>query len=156
MLLVLCVVTLGVYGYVWCWRVSKEVDAYLQRRHAHPLTKIGILLVVCGVLLEGVGFVVLFGSAVARSGGGFASGVLLLLVSIGLAGAGAVCMYVAGWRVWSTIHDREAAAGAPRPLSPGWQLALVLVPYVNVVGVFVAVYRTQNHLNAIWQGRVLP
>jgi hypothetical protein len=162
--LLLNLVTFGIYGLYWWWTISRETDGHLRRRHAHPLMRIGILLAAAGLVGYLLGFLLFFGAVLGSqssggSGGGLAAagfgGLLLLFLAFGALAAGAICTLVAAWRIWSVLRDREQALGARKPLSPGWQLALMLIPYVNIVGGFVVLYRTQSHLNAMWQNRLL-
>lgn len=156
--LLLYLVTFGIYGLFYWWTISKEIDAHAGRSHAHPPIKWGLLLMVIGFVLYAVAFfVVLGGAAAAGDEGGFlaaaGAGLLVLLLGVGVLITATVFLLVGQWRIWSTIRDREVAAGAAKPLSPGLQLFFILMPYVNIVTAWIAMYKTQNHLNAIWKGR---
>jgi hypothetical protein len=123
----------------------------------------GIFLSLAVVALAVLFWVVLLGGLLAGAagagGGGLlafgALGVALFLLMIPLGVLGAVFFFMGAWRVWATLREREAAAGARKPLSPGAQLTMYLVPYVNLVTMWIAAYRTQSHLNAMWQDRVI-
>lgn len=160
--LVLTLVTFGIYSLAWWWMISAEVDRHIQKRHAHPMIRLAVFLIVGTLLLYVVALIVLLGglAAAASSGnaGGFAAagivGVLLLLVVIAAAIAALVLQIIGFWRVWSVVHDRDVATGSPKPLSPGLMMAFWLIPYLNIVTLWIAMYKTQSHLNAMWEGRV--
>lgn len=159
LVLLLTLVTLGIYSWFWWWSISKETDAHLQRRHAHPLVRLGIFLGLGALVLYVLGFVLFAGGIAAAASGstsGFAAagigGLLVLFLAAAVALGAGICLLVGAWRIWSVLRDREKALGAAKPLSPGWQLAFYLIPYVNIVTCWVAMYRTQSHLNAMWQG----
>jgi ascorbate-specific PTS system EIIC-type component UlaA len=157
--LLLTLVTLGIYGIVYWWKVSKEVDVYAGRRNAHPITRTGLILMLVALPLYFIAFLAIFaGASTGVSSdmlGGFFVALILAFASGALLLAGGICLLIGEWRVWSTIRDHEFAVSAPKPLSPGLQLFFVLMPWLNVVTHWVALYKTQNHLNAMWENRTV-
>lgn len=163
LVVVLALVTLGIYTLFYWWRVSKETDAWASRAgHAHKPVQAGVLL---GVAVGAVGiiaFVAMLGSIFASlaSGApevqamtGMATYVLaMMLVMVGGI-ASLIFLAIGQWRVWSAIEADERRRGHPSPLSPGLQLLFVLLPYVNIVTGFIALYRTQERLNEMWATR---
>lgn len=163
---VLTLVTLSIYQYVWLWRVTREVDAWrASPPHAHRAARRAVAFALAGTLV----FVVAFGSLlwlaamvpvpegepltdspfqglaapqVLAVGVGLVAGLALMMV-------GVVWSYVASWRVWSALEADGARRGV-KPLSPPLMLLLMLLPYVNIVGTFWVLWRTQKELNAAW------
>lgn len=167
----LALVTLGVYMYVWAWRVGREVDAARGTAYAYPAAKrsvyyglagsllfvgglVGLLVVTGGALIKDDGSVsaeALAGapaSTAAFASGAFLIGFVVLLV-------GAAWFYIALWRVWRAVEEAETRRGVP-PLSPALLLVLVLVPYVNLVGSLYMLWRTQKGLNGMWDATPPP
>ena len=160
---VLTLVTLGIYMYVWAWRVTREVDAW-RGTHAHAAFRRATFLVLAGTLVFVGGFVallvaagsldvpedappeaVLEGLDPATAGGAATAvlaGVVVLLV-------GTVFLYMALWRVWRALEAAQRERGGTA-ISPPLMLLLMLVPYLNMVGTFYVLYRTQKDLNAAW------
>lgn len=159
--LILILVTLGIYGLFYWWSVSREVDDYTGRPgYAHRKVRLGIFLSLGALVLLVIGFVLL-GSALSFSEGaepqaevdaGAAGGFMLAMMAGGAAAvAGAILLLMGQWRVWTTIRDDEVRRGIQNPLSPGLQLFFVLMPYVNLVTMWIAYYRTQKGLNGMWE-----
>lgn len=167
LVVVLTLVTLGIYGLFYWWRVSKETDAYAGRPgHAHGRVRLGLFLALAALGTVVVGAVAMVGSvASAAASGAFdadpdagplasaGAGMTLLFVGIVLGFAGGIFLLVGQWRVWTVIRDDEARRGVAKPLSPGVMLAFVLIPYVNLVTMWIAYYRTQDRLNGVWAQR---
>lgn len=148
----LILVTLGIYGFIWRWRITREVDADSgNARRAHSIFRIGLLLMVLAIPLYLIGLVSTVAAVFAGSGSGL--GMLLVLAGAGMLLTGGIMMLMGDWRVWNHIHDEETKLAWPKPLSPGMQLALFLVPLMNLVGFFVVPYRTLAGLNRIWEAR---
>jgi hypothetical protein len=136
---VLAVVTAGIYGLFFWWRVSREADDLKGRRHAHGLAKTGILLAVLGGLVAAFAFVAALVQAVDRLGPDMAEdgladalaeaspallavGFLALLAAL----AGVVVLYVAQYRSWDSIRAAEAAVGRADTVNPALYLFLPL------------------------------
>lgn len=165
LVVILTIVTFGIYGFFYWWRVSKEIDAYMIRpEHSHRSIKIGAILGFVSFVV-GIVAVIAFMSAIFAAYGedlatsassGEAPFVLLggmtLLFPFLLIGwiAAWILWLVGQYRVWRLIEEDERARGHPNPLSPGLQLLFVLIPYVNLVTMFIALYKTQERLNAAW------
>jgi hypothetical protein len=69
--------------------------------------------------------------------------------------AGGILMLIGQWRVWTAIQEDEMRRGLPKPLSPGVMLAFMLIPYVNLVTMWIAYYRTQKSLNGMWESAAI-
>lgn len=156
-------VTLGIYALVFWWQSSKEVDAFRgEPGRAHGKVKAGVLTAVAAVAVFVVGIFSVVGAAVsaaANAGSDSPSpsvlagaGVFMLALFAGFALAlvAAVLLYMGLWRVWQAIETDERARGVPSPLSPGLMLVFVLVPYLNLVGTWIALYKTVKGLNGMW------
>lgn len=172
LVLVLTLVTFGVYGFFYWWRVSKEVDAYRGTPgHANQPIKTAIIVGSVVMVLMVVLFALFLGALVdaglsqdfqgeptpeqveAILGGMAGAFAIIPLIAIGALVA-FVFWLVGQWRVWSAIEADERRRGHPSPLSPGLQLVFVLVPYINIVTTWIALWRTQDRLNQMWAGRV--
>lgn len=166
LVIILTFVTFGIYGFFYWWRVSKEIDAYRGTPgHAFKPIRIGAIVGAIGgvlMLVLWISFMsALLSSDFAASGaeptdedfaavmGSFAFFPLVFIAVI----VAVVFWYVGQWRVWSGIEAEERARNHPKPLSPGLQLVFVLVPYLNIVTLWIALYKTQDRLNALWTGR---
>lgn len=160
LVLVLMLVTLGFYGLFYLLRVSREVDDYTQRPgHAGRKVRLGLLLFLGAVVLLVAGFA--FAAAAAPSeaelaggtepdAGGLGAFLLFVFLGMGLALAGGILMLIGQWRIWKTIEEDERRRGVPKPLSPGLMLVFMLIPYVSIVTMWIAYYRTQTGLNGMW------
>lgn len=169
-------ITLGIYGFVYWWRASREVDDFLGLPgHAHGKVRVGVFLGIgaIAVALVGVILLVTAGLAADRAQAADAAGdpaadalsssalaslgfaVMLLFLAAGLGIAAYVLVLVGSWRVWHAIRADEARRGVVNPLSPGLQLAFTLIPYLNFVTSWIALYRTQKGLNGMWQAQPL-
>lgn len=165
LVVILTIVTLGIYQYIYWWRVSKEVDAFRGTPgHAHKPIRIATYLVIALAAL-GIVFMFVFIGAMASNLEAIEEGgpgseeamvaamapMFLFFPILVIAGIAAFILLLVGqWRVWSAIENEERARHHPKPLSPGIQLLFMLIPYVNIVTMFIALYRTQDRLNAIW------
>lgn len=160
-------ITLSIYSFVYFWRVSREVDDFAGRpRHAHGMVRTGVFVAGGALAAIVVGFILVLvavasddavrsdappsedvrGSTLAAAGTG-----MLILIAGGLAGVvGTVFLLIGEWRVWETIRDDERRRRVPKPLSPGLMLAFTLIPYLNLVTMWIAFHRTQKGLNAMW------
>lgn len=141
LVVLLAVVTLGVYGLVYWWRVSRETDLLRGHRHAHGVMKAGIPLAVLGVvalvaaLAIGTALVYSIGEtaeerfrsqeealqALVDAGLPFA---IAALVAFVVALAGAVMVAVGQYRSWDTLRSAERAAGQESAINPGLYLFL--------------------------------
>lgn len=163
LVVVLSLVTLGIYAAVYWWRVSREVDERMQRPpYAHKMARWGILLVVAAgvAYLVGVGamFAAIAGSMDPVTGEpstdvplGLLWTIPLMLAAWAAGIAGYVLLIIGEWRVWTFLQTEDMRRMRPQPFNPGLMLVLTLVPLVNLVGVFIALYSTQERLNEHWQ-----
>ena len=167
MVIVLVLVTFGIYGLIYWWNVSKEADAYAQRPgHAHGRVKLGLILLGVGLLVMLVASFMMIGAAFSASetpdpeaaaAGALAGGALFMFAAFAVILAGSVLLMMGQWRVWKTIEEDERRRGVPNPLSPVLQLVFMLLPYVNLITMFIAYYRTQKGHNEMWaQARAGP
>ena len=161
--LVLTLVTFGIYSFVYWWRVTREVDERLQQPgHSHHLARVAVII---GSIAAGVAFVVLIAmfaaivSSVDPATGEppdeaafqiFAFFPLLILVWM-VAIAAFIMLVVAMWRVWTFIQQEERRSMRSDPINPALMVVLVAVPIVSSVGVYLALYMTQDRLNRLWQ-----
>jgi hypothetical protein len=165
---VLAVVTLGIYALVYWWTTSKEMDAYIGKPgHSHKSVRLGVLLSLAAL---GIGIFVFIGFLSAMySAGAFDTtmtepnaamigaifsfvGGFILVAGLGLAGV--IFLYVGRYRMWEAIEAEERRRMWPSPLSAGLMLALSIaayfVPFVGFVLPLVVLYMTQEHLNKLW------
>lgn len=180
---VLFVATLGIYAIFFWWRVSREADLLKGHRHAHGLARTGILMSLLGGLVAALFVVVVLVQAFAALGpgeapteqevfdavAGAAPFLAVIVLAVLVAVAGAILLYVAQWRSWTSIRDAELAAGRGDPVNPALYLFLPLGLSLasNVfAGPFVALgwllalasfaasvafaTLTQSHLNRLW------
>lgn len=165
LVVILTLVTLGIYGFFYWWRVSKEVDAYMIRpEDSHRSIKIGAILGLVSAVVGIFAFIAFMSAVFSAVGNDFAAsdpgsaaplalfgGMALLFPLLMIAWIAAWVLWLVGqYRVWRLIEEDERARGHPNPLSPGLQLLFVLIPYVNLVTMFIALYKTQERLNAAW------
>lgn len=159
MVILLTLVTLGIYLVFWGWLRTQEADRYTGgQTTSHDAFKKGVWIGIGAFLLAAVGWVVGLGSLFsgdAEAGmAGFGIGMMLIVIA-GIVGlVAAVFTYIGYWRLWSFVEAKEREMGSMSPLSPGLMLALMLIPIVNYVGFFYVPYRTQKGLNGIWRGRL--
>lgn len=155
---ILTLVTLGIYRLLWLWEVSQEIDDFTGRDpSAHKLVRIGYIVLgvtVLVMLLAAVGIVVVGFSGAPGAPASDAAlagfGLIVILGFVVLLGAFLLPL-IGEWRVWQKIHDDEIRADVRDPLDPVVQLILTLIPLINIVGFWIALYRTQDHLNALWR-----
>lgn len=167
----LSLVTFGIYRLYWLWKVSDEIDRFAgEDPSAHKPIKWGViagLLLIPLLLLSAV--VYTWASGLAETGstaqvltlahGRFAiqaashgaAGVFMVFFL--LAVPAIILLYLGMWRIWSKIRKVETERGHPDPFKPGVNLALNLVPIVNIVGIFLVDYWTQDRFNKIRRGR---
>lgn len=181
---VLPLVTLGVYVYVFWWRVAREVDAYAGTR-ASPLVRSGVLLLLAGLAVVFVSAMVVAMPLVLAeiedpSQATDAEALQLAVTSspsylagvfVGLAGN--LLLWTGLWRVWKALEADERARAFPRPIAPAVLLALLaLGPLVQVlslawppigaislaplVALLWVIQHTQSHLNATWVANGAP
>ena len=170
--ILLAIVTLGLYGLYYWWVVSREVDEYTQKPgNAHKLVKIGtIISLVAGVILffAAISFV---GTIIAEAvdgaepteeeilgmiGGAFATFFLVGTAAF----VGSIIRLIGKWRLWSALEADERARMHPSPISAGLMLALVIlawfIPFVGWILPLVVMWMTQEHLNQAWQAAGVP
>lgn len=142
--ILLGIVTLGIYILVWQWRATREIEAFTQGRFAaHAAFKRALLMLV-GIF---VGYGVLFGGLAAGSQVIFLVGLLAVLT----AGIASIVYGVqAVWRLLKAIESDERARASPNPLSPGLVIALWVIPYVNFITGWIALHKVQTAMNGMW------
>lgn len=154
LVVVLAFITLGLYGLLWLWETSREIDRHVpEGSSAHEMVRIGLLALAGAVAAVVVGIVAILTGSVPRGGPAtllLAGGGMLFLVAVLLGLIGGVLQLVGHWRIWSKMQDRERDLGIRDPIDPVLHLVLVLIPIVNIVGFWIVLYRTQDHLNEIW------
>lgn len=147
----LVVVTLGVYPYVLWWRTSREVDAYAGSR-AHTLVRVGIGLAIVALvgLVVAVYQVLVPLMAVAledptapidqeSARAAYLANPVYLGASVMML-IGSLTLYAGMWRAWSAIRDDEARRGVAHPLQPAvFGGLLVASAILQVLGAFVEV-----------------
>lgn len=158
MVIVLGLVTLGIYFVFWGWLRTQEADGYSGgQAEAHDPFRKGVFIGIGAFVLGVIGWVTGLGSLVSGDPEGGLAGFGIGMALIALAGiiglVAAVFTYIGYWRLWRFVEAKERELGSMNPLSPGLMLALMLIPIVNYVGMFYVPYRTQKGLNGIWQGR---
>jgi len=158
LVVVLAIVTLGVYGLFYWWRVSRETDVLRGARHAHGVTKVGIILAVCGGAVAVVTLIAIVAAAVA--GGAIADNassasqaqlahdiftaalpfLAILLLAFLVAVAGGILTLVGQYRSWDSLKRTEVALGRPDTVNPPLYLWLPLglsllgvIPFVGVL-----------------------
>lgn len=166
----LMLVTLGVYKLYWLWKTSREIDRFAgDGRSAHKVVKWGAVPFAIGMALVVVMPIVLVLGApapaaqpeLARTDGEAAPAgedVPAAQIWAGLSrlagllpyAIGGILLLVGLWRLWSKIRDWQVAHDMRDPLSPGMNLALSLIPIVNIAGALYVDYRTQKDLNRLW------
>lgn len=167
MVTLLSIVTLGIYAFFFWWSASREIDAYTQRPgHAHGKIRLSVFLFLGAAALLVVAFIGVISAAIGaeESGGqpsdgsmaGAGVGILAMIVAVPAMIAAVILLYMGMWRVWSAIRDDQARRAHPKPLSPGMMLAFYLIPYVNIVTMWVAIHRTTAGLNDVWAGAGSP
>lgn len=160
-LLLLVLLSLGVFAFTYWWMATREVDAYARpARPSHGRVRVATYLLLGSIPFHLVGSVLLVGASAhghddePRPRGFadpvFASGVLTwgtawLMVVVAL-----VILSLGLLRLWRVIRDEEIAVGEPRPLRPGLMLTLLVLPYVNLVTMWIVLYLTQDRMNRLW------
>jgi len=135
----LVVVTLGVYGYVWWWRTSGGLDRHQMRRYAHPIMRWGVVLSAAAGAVAIVAAVMAFGAVwplVGLQQGdplpdvsvGLLAATMVLFVVVFLVGLpGAVLSYIGYWRTWAALRDGQRASGLGPVVDPTVLLLVVLL-----------------------------
>lgn len=150
LVVVLGLVTLGLYPLYWIWAVSKEMDRFDPHRDSpYDVVKWALALFVAGVAGFAGGWGSLFAGA-AGAEAGLGAGVILFGLGAVLLVLGGLAIVFAHWRLWKGVEAHERAIDAPTALSPGMMLVLLLVPLLNLIGIIYIPYRTQEGLNRIW------
>jgi len=151
----LVLVTVGIYGFVYWWQISKEIDAHEQRRRAHPRVAFGILLFVLGLatMITGIGI----GTNGNPSAGAEldATGTTTMALGIITAFIGILLLWSGYWQIWKSIQNHELRTGHPKPLNPAQQLFLTVMPGLRLLTIWIALYRTQARLNLMWKSPAL-
>lgn len=143
LVVMLALVTLGIYGIAYWWRVSKETDLLRGHRHAHRVLKVGVLLAVIGFVVAVV--VAAATAAVAYGIGATAEerfrsedeaiqaivdaslpGAVVVLFAVLAALAGLVMVAVGQYRSWDTLRSAETARDGASVVNPGLYLFLPL------------------------------
>lgn len=176
LVVLLTIVTFGIYTLVFWWRTSREADGLLGRHHAHPIFRRGLFLYLAGVALALVAFLAFIGLMsgldAARDGEGLsetllgvgAIGLLLVLAAAGVMVAGGIMMLMGEYRTYASVHAAEASRGRPDPLNVNlyfWlPLGLALAGIIPFIGVLFSLASyvlmltfmalLQGRLNALW------
>ena len=157
--IVLGIVTLGVYLLFWAWSITKETDAFVnQPGHSNKKLKTSYILLIPAFALMVLAVVFLVGTMpkteteVPSNTFFVAIGVLFLALPILVVST--VFYYMALWRVWTTLQSDDRGRGEQNPTNPGLLIALALlglfVPYIGVVLSMAMLFLTQQALNRTW------
>lgn len=169
LVILLAIVTLGLYGLYYWWVVSREVDEHTQRPgHSHNLVRIGTIVSIVSALVLVFAFISFMGSMISS---GLVDGdepteeeiMALLLGGIGIfvlgglgAFVGSILRLIGKWRMWSALEEAERRRMHANPISAGLMLALSIlgwfVPFVGWILPLVVMWMTQEHLNQAWRG----
>lgn len=149
---ILTIVTLGVYGLYWIWRITDEVDRYAgDDPSAHRTVRWGVVvlaifLVLVVVVLSAVPSMVGSDGRVSAEQGLAVGAGVLGLFAVGFAGA--VLVLVGEWRAWKKIREIELDRDVRDPLQPKLNLVLRLLGPLALL----AFYWTQDHFNQVREG----
>lgn len=170
--LLLAVVTFGLYGLYYWWVTSRDMDEYTQKPgHSHNLVRIGTIVILVAMVVLLFAAVSFIGTIIAEAADGQepteeevlgivfgAMGTFFLIVTA--ATVGAIIRLVGKWRLWTSLEADERARGHPAPLSPGLMLGLEIgswfIPFVGFVLPLIVLWMTQEHLNQAWQAAGAP
>ena len=161
--IIFSIITLGIYTYVWEWKVSKEMDRFTGEPK-HNILRTGILMALIGILAVIVGGAAAYTSGVfdpafdpetAEFSGALVGGALLLLAGLVLLLVGTIMIIIGLYRVWSNLEKDDKMRGESKPTSSTLLLVLfilgLVIPYVGFA-VLLAVYGvTQSALNRTWK-----
>ena len=156
--------TLTVYLYVWWWKTSAEIDAFARPdKPSHKMIRTYVILTVILLfvyLLFGAAFIA-FIAQTASDPGAFEgsegppaffwvlwAGMLLIGFPLGILGF--VFLILGAFRMWDEIRQAQQRLGHREPLNMALMFVLLLVPYINIVGMWIMMYKTQEALNGIW------
>lgn len=170
--LLLAVVTLGLYGLYYWWIASREVDEHTQRPgNSHNLVRIGTIVSVAAGIVLVFAVISFLGSLFADLVAGrqptdqeiasmVLGGIGIFLLAATAAFVGSVLRLVGKWRMWSALEAHERARMHPNPLSAGLMVGLVIgswfIPFVGWILPLVVMYLTQEHLNQAWEAAGAP
>lgn len=157
----LSIVTFGLYLLYWYWASSEELDGFtLKPRRGHHKIRIAILSLLAGLVVLLVGVVVILrevgsvGDVSQLSPAAAAPAILLILVGIVMVLVGMVYLYVGLWQMWKDIQEDDLRRLVPQPFNPAVMLLLIalgiVVPYVGIVFTLAAIVLTQKGLNRVW------
>lgn len=148
---ILTIVTFGIYGLYWIWRITDEIDRYAgDDPSAHRTVRWGVVvlaifLVLVVVVLSAVPSMIGSDARVSAEEGLAVGGGVLALFAVGLAGG--ILVLVGEWRAWKKIREIELDRGVRDPLQPKLNLVLRLLgPLLLLV-----FYWTQDHFNELRQ-----
>ncbi len=165
LIILFSILTLGIYTFVWEWKISKEMDAFTGTNR-HKIMRTGIIFALIGLAVFLIAAVVMFSSVSSLSEtesatldpadmGGLVGVVLALLIGGGLLLTAYILMIMGFWRVWTALEHDDKMRGQQSPTNATLLLVLfilgILVPYVGIVMVFVVYFMTQQALNRTWQ-----
>jgi uncharacterized membrane protein YidH (DUF202 family) len=157
--------TAGIYTFVWYWKISNEMDGFMQRPGAaHKRVRASLFLYLGAIVflvLGMAGFIVSLGPDIMQdteplpepAGPGLGVFILCILVAFGLLIAGFVLLLMGLWRVWKMMEEEDQRRLAPEPFNATVALVLallVMVPWVGAILYFAALVITQKGLNRIW------
>lgn len=165
-MLVLAVVTFGIYGLYYWWVASREMDEYARRPgHSHKLIRIGTIVLLVAMAVLVFALISFFGTLIAASASGDeptggevvamvfgAFGVFFLAATAAFVGE--VVRLVGKYRYWEMLEADERRRGHATPLSAGLMLILSLVgwflPFIGWVLPLIVLYMTNEHTNQAW------
>ena len=140
------IVTFGIYPLVLWWRASREVDAFTGSR-SHPVVRIGVLLSAVALALMAIVIAMTFGTVFAAvmadpesppDADALSRGMVespLYLAAAVVQVAGAVTIYAGLHKTWSALQAEETRRGRQDPVRPqlfaGIGLASALVGVVS-------------------------
>lgn len=166
LVVILTLVTMGLYALYYWWVTSREMDASTRRPgHAHGPVRIGVIVSAAAAILLAFLLATFFATLLATilSGrapdardmlGTIAGGILLLFLASTAGLVGAILLLVGKYRIWEAIEQDERRRGHPTPLSAALMvilsLAALVIPFIGMVLPLVVLYMTQDHLEQAW------
>jgi hypothetical protein len=155
LVVILTILTLGIYTLIWEWKISKEMDAFTGQPGRHKIIRTAIVLAMVGIIVILLGVVLVVKGIPevesALPGPTFLPGFLLFFVAAGLFIAAYIMMVMGLYRIWTALEHDDKMRAEQNPTSAGLLLALMLVALVVNVVVFVVYGMTQSALNRTWK-----
>lgn len=161
--ILLSIVTFGLYLLYWYWASSKEIDAFtLKPRRSHHKIRIAVFSFLAGLAAILVGIIFLVrelgpgGDPRQLSPSVAAPSILAILIGAIVLVVGVVFLYVGLWQMWKDIQEDDLRRLVPNPFNPTVMLLLIVLgivlPYIGVVFTLAAIFLTQKGLNGVWAG----